>query len=128
MEAGLGQPTVNPWYSETKWKIEQEKKKREKYQPTPSASPAPKPIRKYQLSEIPQQQNPHNVLPTHPYTEIFAHVAPKKIREHHCRKTNTPTLPPKSRSICRYSFFLVNSLTREPLGLFIVMMDKSPLP
>jgi hypothetical protein len=29
VEASLGQSTVNPWYSETKWKIEQEKKKRE---------------------------------------------------------------------------------------------------
>jgi hypothetical protein len=108
VETSLGQPTFNPWYSETKWKIEQEKKK-EKYQPTPSTSPAPKPIRKYQLSEIPQQQNPHNVLPTRPYTEIFAHVAPKKIREHHCRKTNTPH-PSAEKSFYMSIFFFFGEL------------------
>jgi len=109
VEPSRGQPTVNPWYSETKWKIGQEKKKRE-IQPTPQpALPPPKPIRKYQLSEIPQQQNPHNVLPTRPYTEIFAHVAPKKIENTNVVKQTPPPFPPKSRSICRYSFFLVNS-------------------
>jgi hypothetical protein len=41
VEPSRGQPTVNPWYSETKWKIGQEKKKRE-IQPTPQPAPPPK--------------------------------------------------------------------------------------
>jgi len=110
VEPSRGQPTVNPWYSETKWKIGQEKKKRE-IQPTPQpALPPPKPIRKYQLSEIPQQQNPHNVLPTRPYTEIFAHVAPQEDREHQCRKTNTPTLSAEKSFYMSIFFFFFGEL------------------
>jgi hypothetical protein len=99
VEPSRGQPTINPWYSETKWKIGQEKKKKGN-STNSSASPAPKkPIRKYQLSEIPQQQNPHNVLPTRPYTEIFAHVAPKKIENTNVVK-QTP--PPSCRKVVLY--------------------------
>jgi hypothetical protein len=104
VEPSRGQPTVNPWYSETRWKIGQEKKKR-KFNQLLSQPRPPQNRSGNTSSEIPQQQNPHNVLPTRPYTEIFAHVAPKKIENTNVVKQTPPPFPPKSRSICRYSFF-----------------------
>lgn len=80
-------------------------RKKVKYQPTPQPAPA-EPIRKYQLTEIPQQK-PNNVVPTHPYTEIFAHVVAPKIENTKAAKQTPTPRPPKSRSMCRYSFSLM---------------------
>jgi len=88
------------------------------------------PIRKYQRAEIPQQHKNRTMsLPTRPAPDSCPNVAPKKIENTKVAKTKknsntSPTRPPKSRSICRYSFSLMTSWTREPLGLFIVMMES----
>ena len=61
-------------------------------------------------SEIPQQQNPHNVLPTRPYTEIFAHVAPKKIENTNVVKQTPPTLSAEKSFYMSIFFFFFGEL------------------
>lgn len=55
------------------------KKKRNINQLLNQTPPPPNRFRKYQLTEIPQQQKPHNVFAKPPAPRYLPNVAPKKI-------------------------------------------------
>jgi hypothetical protein len=96
-----------------------DRRKKGKYQPTPQPAPAAEPIRKYQLTEIPQQQEPNNVFANPPPTPDSRPCSPpKKIENTKGRKTNTPAPSrPVEKSFYMSIFFFFDETrwTREPL-------------
>jgi hypothetical protein len=96
-----------------------DRRKKGKYQPTPQPVPAAEPIRKYQLTEIPQQQEPNNVFANPPPTPDSRPCSSPPQRRSRTPKVAKQTPPAPSRPVEKsfyMSIFFFFDETRGPVN------------